>query len=151
MGLMRDDVWLANFTTKPRLHKIIHVIWTCNNVRTWGFLSSFLLWDIAHAKIYKFDFRIRGLVVKLASQTSSRIRAIGFLSTFSSDLIESGTKEIISGAHRGNNLHVLDRKPCMSPRPPFPGIWRYIDLIHKWRSHLCSGGKLICICPLGIP
>ena len=26
--------------------------------------------------IYKFDFRIRGLVVKLASQTSSGIRAI---------------------------------------------------------------------------
>ena len=43
----------------------------------WVFFSSFLHWDLAHAKIYKFDFGIRGLVVKLASQTSSRIRAIG--------------------------------------------------------------------------
>ena len=44
-----------------------------------GFLliiTSLFLWDSAQAKIYKFDFRMRGLVVKSASQTSSGIRAI---------------------------------------------------------------------------
>ena len=73
---MHDDVWLANFTTKPRLHKIIHIIWTCNTVRTWVFFTTSLLWYLAQAKIYKFDFRIRGLAVISASQTSSRVRAI---------------------------------------------------------------------------
>lgn len=64
MGIVRDDVGLADFTTKPRLHKIILIICTCNTVRTWVFFSSLLLWYFAHTKIYNFDFRIRGLVVK---------------------------------------------------------------------------------------
>lgn len=41
-----------------------------------GFLTILLFWDLDHAKIYKFDLQIRGLVLKLASQTASRIRAI---------------------------------------------------------------------------
>ena len=68
--------YAQKFTTKPRLHKIIHIIWTYNTVRTWVFFTSLFLWDSAHAKICKFDFRIRGLVVKSARQTSSRIGAI---------------------------------------------------------------------------
>ena len=65
--------YAQKFTTKPRLHKMT---WT------WIFYTSFLLWDSGHAKIYKSDFRIRGLVVKLASQTSSRMRAIFTVSGF---------------------------------------------------------------------
>ena len=43
------------------------------------FFSILLLSDLANAKIYKFDFRIRGLVMKLACKTSSCIRAICFV------------------------------------------------------------------------
>ena len=71
------------FTTKPRLHKIIHIIWTYNTVCMWVFFTSLFLWDSAHAKICKFDFRIRGLVVKSASQTSSHIGAIWWFLTCS--------------------------------------------------------------------
>ena len=46
----------------------------CSHV---GFFTSLLLWDSAQAKVYKFDFRDRRLVVKCsATQMSSRIRAI---------------------------------------------------------------------------
>ena len=73
---MHDDGICSKLTTKPRLHKLIHIIWTCNIVCTWVFFTILLFWDLDHAKIYKFDLQIRGLVLKLASQTSSRIRAI---------------------------------------------------------------------------
>ena len=57
----------------------MNITLTYNTVRTWVFFTFLLLWDLPHAKIYKFDFRIRGLVVKLAGQTSSRVRAIRLL------------------------------------------------------------------------
>ena len=47
----------------------------CSHV---GFLYNIVPRDSAQPKIYKFDFRIRGLVVKSASPTSSPIRAIRF-------------------------------------------------------------------------
>ena len=63
--------YAQKFTTKPRFFKIIlnHIIWTCNTVRTWVFFARLPLWKSAQAKIYKLDFRNRGLVVKSASQT----------------------------------------------------------------------------------
>ena len=46
-------MWPAGkFTTKPRLHKVIVIIWTWNTVRRWFFFTS-LLWHLAHVKIYK--------------------------------------------------------------------------------------------------
>ena len=49
----------------------------CTNLFiSFGHEILFALWDLAHAKIYKFDFRIGGLMGKLVSQTSSRVRAI---------------------------------------------------------------------------
>lgn len=43
----------SKFTTKPRLRKIIHIIWTCNTVCTWVFVTSL---DLARANIDKFLF-----------------------------------------------------------------------------------------------
>ena len=43
--------YAKKFTTKPRLHKIIvHIIWTYDTVRTEVFLSTLLLWELAHAE-----------------------------------------------------------------------------------------------------
>ena len=72
--------YAQKFTTKlkPHLHKIIHIIWTCNTIGTWVFFTSLFLWDGAQAKIYEFDFGIEGLVVKSASQTSSHVRAVKY-------------------------------------------------------------------------
>ena len=43
---------------------------------TWVSFSNLLLWDSAEAKICKFDFRNRGLMMKPAGQTSLPIRPI---------------------------------------------------------------------------
>ena len=57
IGLVHDDIMYAQkFTTKPGFHRIIHIIWTCNTVRTWVSFTSLFLWDSGQAKIYKFDF-----------------------------------------------------------------------------------------------
>ena len=41
-----------------------------HTARMWVFFTIVLgLWDLVHAKIYKFEIRKRGLVVKLASLT----------------------------------------------------------------------------------
>ena len=58
IGLMHDYGICSKFTTKPRLHKIVHIIWTCNTVHTSVFFTSLFLWHLKHAKILKFDFRI---------------------------------------------------------------------------------------------
>ena len=47
VGLMHNYEICSRFTTKLGLHKIIHIIWTWNTVRTWVFFTSLLLWDLA--------------------------------------------------------------------------------------------------------
>ena len=81
---MQDYGICSKFETDPRLHKIIHMIWTCNTVRKRVFFPSLLLWDLAQPKIYKFQ--IRALVVKLATIVVKRCWE-GCVHQFTSHLI----------------------------------------------------------------
>ena len=64
---MRDYVTRSKFTTKPRLHYNFSHPLHVHTVHTWVFFKIVLLWDLVHAKIYKFEIRKRGLVVKLVT------------------------------------------------------------------------------------
>ena len=52
-----DQTFLALFCHPLDVH----------TVRTWVFFTIVLLWDLVQAKIYKFEIRKRGLVVKLGN------------------------------------------------------------------------------------
>ena len=58
IDLTRDDGTCSKITTMPRLHKIIHVIWTCNTVRASVFFTDLFLWDSAQAKFTSLIFQI---------------------------------------------------------------------------------------------
>ena len=57
--------YAQKFTTKPRFSHHLDMQHSSHV----GFFTSLLLWDSAQAKIYKFDFRHGGLVVKSAGLT----------------------------------------------------------------------------------
>ena len=77
IGLMRDYVTCSKFTTKPRLYDIFSNFRFPRVVFTWVFLSSWLLWELAHDKIWILHYPAkRGLVVIFARLMSSHTRAI---------------------------------------------------------------------------
>ena len=73
---MRDYVTCSKFTTKPRLYDIFSNFRCPRVVFTWVFLSSWLLWELVHDKIWILHPAKRGLVVIFARLMSSHIRAI---------------------------------------------------------------------------
>ena len=85
-GLVDDYVTCSKIHHQSSFDKIIHIIWTCNTVRTWVFFTSLFLWDSVQTKIYKFDFRIRGLVVK-SSLERAQVCFINAMITFTDTII----------------------------------------------------------------
>ena len=49
---MRDYVTCSKFVTKPRLRDIFSKFHCLHVVFMWAFLSSLLLWELVHDKIY---------------------------------------------------------------------------------------------------
>ena len=61
---MQDYIRCSKLTTKPRMHLFFSHPLDVHTVRTWVFFPIVLLRVLFQAKIYKFEIRKRGLVVK---------------------------------------------------------------------------------------